>query len=62
MHGTDTMSYSACALSFFLHNLTKPVIFTGSQIPISELRNDGLNNLMGALTMAGHFLIPEVCL
>ena len=62
LHGTDTMAFTASALSFMLVNLSKPVIFTGSQIPLSEVRNDGVNNLLGAMTLAGHFPIPEVCL
>lgn len=62
LHGTDTMSYTASALSFLLENLGKPVIITGSQIPLSELRNDASDNLLGALTIAGHYVIPEVSL
>lgn len=60
LHGTDTMSYTASALSFLLENLGKTVIITGSQIPLSELRNDATSNLLGALTLAGHYVIPEV--
>ncbi|KAJ2557842.1 hypothetical protein EV175_001106, partial [Coemansia sp. RSA 1933] len=62
LHGTDTMSYTASALSFMLQNLGKPVIVTGSQVPIAEVRNDGIENFLGALTIAGHFVIPEVTL
>jgi len=62
LHGTDTMSYTASALSFMLENLGKPVVLTGSQIPIPEMRSDGRDNLLGALYMAGHYCIPEVCL
>ena len=62
LHGTDTMSYTASALSFMLVNLRKTVVITGSQIPLSEVRNDAVNNLLGALTMAGLYDIPEVCL
>ncbi|KAG9294764.1 hypothetical protein G9A89_008243 [Geosiphon pyriformis] len=62
LHGTDTMAYTASALSFILENLGKTVILTGSQVPISEVRNDAVENLLGALTIAGHFVIPEVCL
>ncbi|KAJ1654708.1 hypothetical protein IWQ61_005404 [Dispira simplex] len=62
LHGTDTMAYTASALSFLLEDLGKPVILTGSQVPISEVRNDAVENLLGALTIAGHFVIPEVCL
>ncbi|KAI0222932.1 L-asparaginase [Lamellibrachia satsuma] len=60
LHGTDTMSYTASALSFMLENLGKPVILTGSQIPIFETRSDGRDNFLGALIMAGHYVIPEV--
>ena len=60
LHGTDTMAFTASALSFALNNLTKTVIITGSQVPLSEQRNDGLNNLLSALTIAGHYVIPEV--
>ncbi|KAI8871106.1 asparaginase-domain-containing protein [Ramicandelaber brevisporus] len=62
LHGTDTMAYTASALSFMLENLGKTVIITGSQVPISEVRNDAAENLLGALTIAGHFVIPEVSL
>ncbi|KAJ1741953.1 hypothetical protein LPJ79_003215 [Coemansia sp. RSA 1821] len=62
LHGTDTMSYTASALSFMLQNLGKSVIVTGSQVPIAEVRNDGIENFLGALTIAGHFVIPEVAL
>ncbi|KAF9184573.1 hypothetical protein BGZ51_003285 [Haplosporangium sp. Z 767] len=62
LHGTDTMAYTASALSFMLEDLGKTVIITGSQVPITEIRNDAIDNLLGALTIAGHFVIPEVCL
>jgi L-asparaginase len=68
LHGTDTMSYSASALSFMLENLAKPVIFTGSQIPIGILRTDGRENLITAIEIAGSHtedgapLVPEVAL
>lgn len=68
LHGTDTMSYSASALSFMLENLAKPVIFTGSQIPIGILRTDGRENLITAIEIAGARtddgkpLVPEVAL
>ncbi|CAG8734217.1 1833_t:CDS:10, partial [Racocetra persica] len=52
LHGTDTMAYTASALSFLLENLGKTVIVTGSQVPISEVRNDAVENLLGALTIA----------
>lgn len=67
LHGTDTMSYSASALSFMLKNLTKPVIFTGSQLPIGTLRTDGKENLISAIEIAaaqdenGKAIVPEVC-
>lgn len=89
LHGTDTMAYTASALSFMCENLGKPIILTGSQVatatmctpaneraqdevfflqrrvfpfqvPIYEMRNDGLDNLLGALLIAGQFVIPEV--
>ena len=53
LHGTDTMSYTASALSFMLENLAKPVVFTGSQIPIGVLRTDGRENLITAIEIAG---------
>uniref|UniRef100_A0A4W5S1V9 asparaginase n=1 Tax=Hucho hucho TaxID=62062 RepID=A0A4W5S1V9_9TELE len=62
LHGTDTMAYTASALSFMCEHLGKPVILTGSQVPIYEMRNDGRDNLLGALLIAGQFIIPEVCL
>lgn len=68
LHGTDTMSYSAAALSFMLENLAKPVIFTGSQIPIGILRTDGRENLITAIEIAGARnedgapIVPEVAL
>ncbi len=52
LHGTDTMSYSSSALSFMLENLGKPVVFTGSQIPIGVLRTDGRENLITAIEIA----------
>ncbi|XP_072193942.1 60 kDa lysophospholipase isoform X2 [Excalfactoria chinensis] len=62
LHGTDTMAYTASALSFMCENLGKTVVLTGSQVPIYELQNDGRDNLLGALLFAGQFVIPEVCL
>ncbi|KAG5669594.1 hypothetical protein PVAND_017481 [Polypedilum vanderplanki] len=61
LHGTDTLSYTASALSFMLENLGKTVIITGSQIPIFETRTDGKDNFMSALIIAGNYIIPEVC-
>ena len=62
LHGTDTMAYTASALSFMLEGLQKPVILTGSQIPLCEIRNDARDNLITALMIAGNYRIPEVCL
>lgn len=67
LHGTDTMAYSASALSFMLDNLTKPVVFTGSQLPIGKVRTDGRENLIAALEVAaaqidGRAVVPEVCI
>lgn len=61
LHGTDTMSYTASALSFMLENLTKPVILTGSQLPLFETRNDARENLINAILIAGNYALPEVC-
>jgi len=62
LHGTDTMAYTASALSFMLENLGKPVIVTGSQIPLAELRSDGQVNLLNALYLAANYPIHEVSL
>ncbi|BGP30505.1 hypothetical protein JCM10296v2_002260 [Rhodotorula toruloides] len=62
LHGTDTLAFSASALSFMLEDLGKTVILTGAQIPLSELFTDAIDNLLGSLILAGHFIIPEVCL
>ena len=62
LHGTDTMAYTASALSFMLQGIQKPVILTGSQIPLCEIRNDGRKNLITAMMLAAHYDIPEVCL
>jgi L-asparaginase len=62
LHGTDTMAYSTSALSFMLEGLNKPVIFTGSQIPLCELRSDGRDNLITSLLIAANDEICEVCL
>ncbi|KAH7908874.1 asparaginase-domain-containing protein [Hygrophoropsis aurantiaca] len=62
LHGTDTMSYSAGALSFLLEDLGKTVILTGAQIPLFQLRNDAVDNLLGALSIAGNYIIPECSL
>ena len=62
LHGTDTMAYTASALSFSLENLDKPVIITGSQIPLFEVRNDGLDNLLTAMIIAAEGKVREVAL
>src|SRR5512137_1841444 len=62
LHGTDTMAYTASALPFMLHGLRKPVILTGSQIPLCEVRNDARANIITALLVAANYAIPEVCL
>ena len=68
LHGTDTMAFSASALSFMLGDLTKPVIFTGSQLPIGVPRTDGRENLISSVEIAaakdgnGHAIVPEVCI
>ncbi len=62
LHGTDTMAYTASALPFMLHGLGKPVIITGSQIPLCEVRNDARENLITSLLLAANHPIPEVCL
>lgn len=61
LHGTDTMAYTASALSFVFENLSKPVIVTGSQIPLSQLRSDARANLLNSLYIAAHHPINEVC-
>jgi L-asparaginase len=62
LHGTDTMAYSASALSFMFENLSKPIILTGSQLPLFETRNDARENLINAILFAGQHRIPEVCI
>jgi len=62
LHGTDTMAYTASALPFLLGGLRKPVIITGSQIPLCEIRNDARENLITSLMLAANYAIPEVCL
>jgi lysophospholipase len=62
LHGTDSLAYTSSALSFMFHNLGKPVILTGSQAPMMELQTDAQDNLLNSLIIAGHFMIPEVCL
>jgi L-asparaginase len=67
LHGTDTMAYTASALSFMLHDLSKPVVFTGAQLPITEPRSDARENLITALEIASAknergVMVPEVCI
>jgi L-asparaginase len=67
LHGSDTMAYTASALSFMLENLSKPVIFTGSQLPIGKIRTDGKENFITALEIAAakkddKAIVPEVCI
>jgi len=67
LHGSDTMAYTASALSFMLENLNKPVIITGSQLPLGELRTDGRENFITAVEIAASFedntpVVPEVCI
>ena len=64
LHGTDTMAYTASALSFMLENLGKPVVLTGSQLPLGMLRSDGRENIICALEIASSqkVVIPEVCI
>jgi len=67
LHGTDTMAYTASALSFMFENLKKPVILTGSQIPLGVLRTDGKENIITALEIAVNYVdnkpvVPEVCI
>lgn len=67
LHGTDTMAHSASALSFMLEHLSKPVIFTGAQLPIGMMRSDAKENLLTAIEIAsakenGYSIVPEVCI
>ncbi|ULQ51074.1 asparaginase [Flavihumibacter fluvii] len=67
LHGSDTMAFTASALSFLLENLSKPVVLTGSQLPIGEIRTDAKENIITALEIAaarksGKALVPEVCI
>ncbi|MFY9152522.1 MAG: asparaginase [Prolixibacteraceae bacterium] len=66
LHGTDTMAYTASALSYMFENLDKPIVLTGSQLPIGILRTDGKENLLTSIQIAaakinGHAIVPEVC-
>ncbi len=68
LHGTDTMAYTASALSFMLQNFDKPIVITGAQLPVETLRTDGKENLITAIEIAaqknedGNAIIPEVCI
>ncbi|KAG0635429.1 asparaginase-domain-containing protein [Tuber brumale] len=62
LHGTDSLAYTSSALSFMISNLGKSIILTGSQAPMAELHNDATDNLLGSLIIAGHYMVPEVCL
>lgn len=62
LHGTDTMAYTASALSFMLEGLAKPVVITGSQIPLCQLRSDAHDNLITSVLIAGQGIVSEVCL
>ena len=60
LHGTDTMAYTASALAFMLQDLGKPVIFTGAQLPLGQIRNDARENLKTAMVLAANYSVPEV--
>jgi len=62
LHGTDTMAYTASALSFMLQGLDKPVVLTGSQIPLAEIRSDGRDNLINSMLIAAEGRVQEVCI
>lgn len=62
IHGTDTMAYTASALSFMMEGLNKPIIFTGSQIPLCRARNDAQEHIITSIILASQFMIPEVCI
>lgn len=62
LHGTDTMAYSASALAFMLENLAKPVIFTGAQIPLGQIRTDGRDNIINSMLIAASGRVHEVCI
>ncbi len=62
IHGTDTMAYSAAALSYMFEHLGKPIVFTGSQIPLIEIRSDARENLITSMLVAAHEPVPEVCI
>lgn len=67
LHGTDTMAYTASALSFLLEDLSKPVILTGAQLPLGVIRTDGRRNILNAIAIAADYvddrpMVPEVCI
>lgn len=62
LHGTDTMAYTASALSFMFENLGKPIVITGSQIPLCEIRSDGKDNIIASMMIASSEKIHEVCI
>jgi L-asparaginase len=62
LHGTDTMSYTASMLSFMLRPLSKPIIFTGAQLPVNNTKTDGWRNIFGSIACASNKVIKEVCL
>ncbi len=62
LHGTDTMAYTASALSFMLENLSKPIVITGSQVPLCEAHTDARENLINAILITSRYQIPEVCI
>ncbi len=62
LHGTDTLAYTASALSFMLEHLAKPVICTGSQLPLGHVRTDAMQNIIDSLLYIQHYAIPEVCI
>ncbi len=62
LHGTDTMAYTASSLSFMLENVDKPIVLTGSQIPLCEIRSDGRDNLITSMMIAASGKVREVCL
>ena len=62
LHGTDTMAYTASALSYLLSGVHKPIVLTGAQLPLSDIRSDGRQHLITSLILAGRYRIPEGCI
>ena len=62
LHGTDTMAYTASALSFLLPGLSKPVVLTGAQLSLADVRSDGREHIITSLILAGRYDLPEVCI